>query len=545
MEVMKRVLCSLILVLLLFFASGAGAYEILLYANLTQLPLEDGVVLRIDLGGHELMEEEWGNILESSENIVLLPSLSDIEKRISFLEENKEKVLGIVVSDSFSEEQPVFSPFLSFTHNYHQVLIFNFLHDDPDVPWDEYLKETEEADSIIVVGTGGNLPLLREKFSAEGEKVQFVERDSSPDFQEKLSVEEKPLLFFFYSSRCPSCRHLKDEVVPPVLDKYKDKIKVIYLDYLFSENYKKLVEWEEHWQVENKTSVEAFSDAGFVAEEDEKEFASRLEELIQKTIESEKKEVSPPPPGEDLIFRRFEGFTPWVIIGAGFLDGLNPCAFATIVFMVNLLLLLGHSRRRILEIGLTYSITVFVTYLLLGLGLFQFWHVLSAYQTASRILYLIMALLLLVFAALSIKDAIQYKKKGKETDMTLGLPESWRRRINQYLKNSFTEKNLVVAAILSGFVISLLEAGCTGQVYLPTIMYIARETPYRWQALGYLLLYNAFFILPLLVVFFAIFWGSQSKALVDFARKNIVFSKIALAILFVCLSLLLLKGALF
>ncbi len=542
---MKRVLCSLILVLLLFFASGAGAYEILLYANLTQLPLEDGVVLRIDLGGHELMEEEWGNILESSENIVLLPSLSDIEKRISFLEENKEKVLGIVVSDSFSEEQPVFSPFLSFTHNYHQVLIFNFLHDDPDVPWDEYLKETEEADSIIVVGTGENLPLLREKFSAEGEKVQFVERDSSPDFQEKLSVEEKPLLFFFYSSRCPSCRHLKDEVVPPVLDKYKDKIKVIYLDYLFSENYKKLVEWEEHWQVENKTSVEAFSDAGFVAEEDEKEFASRLEELIQKTIESEKKEVSPPPPGEDLIFRRFEGFTPWVIIGAGFLDGLNPCAFATIVFMVNLLLLLGHSRRRILEIGLTYSITVFVTYLLLGLGLFQFWHVLSAYQTASRILYLIMALLLLVFAALSIKDAIQYKKKGKETDMTLGLPESWRRRINQYLKNSFTEKNLVVAAILSGFVISLLEAGCTGQVYLPTIMYIARETPYRWQALGYLLLYNAFFILPLLVVFFAIFWGSQSKALVDFARKNIVFSKIALAILFVCLSLLLLKGALF
>lgn len=542
---MKRVLCSLILVLLLFFASGAGAYEILLYANLTQLPLEDGVVLRIDLGGHELMEEEWGNILESSENIVLLPSLSDIEKRISFLEENKEKVLGIVVSDLFSEEQPVFSPFLSFTHNYHQVLIFNFLHDDPDVPWDEYLKETEEADSIIVVGTGGNLPLLREKFSAEGEKVQFVERDSSPDFQEKLSVEEKPLLFFFYSSRCPSCRRLKDEVVPPVLDKYKDKIKVIYLDYLFSENYKKLVEWEEHWQVENKTSVEAFSDAGFVAEEDEKEFASRLEELIQKTIESEKKEVSPPPPGEDLIFRRFEGFTPWVIIGAGFLDGLNPCAFATIVFMVNLLLLLGHSRRRILEIGLTYSITVFVTYLLLGLGLFQFWHVLSAYQTASRILYLIMALLLLVFAALSIKDAIQYKKKGKETDMTLGLPESWRRRINQYLKNSFTEKNLVVAAILSGFVISLLEAGCTGQVYLPTIMYIARETPYRWQALGYLLLYNAFFILPLLVVFFAIFWGSQSKALVDFARKNIVFSKIALAILFVCLSLLLLKGALF
>ena len=58
-------------------------------------------------------------------------------------------------------------------------------------------------------------------------------------------------------------------------------------------------------------------------------------------------------------------------MGAGLLDGLNPCAFATIVFMVNLLLLLGHSRRRILEVGLTYSAAVFVTYLLIGLGLFN------------------------------------------------------------------------------------------------------------------------------------------------------------------------------
>ena len=100
-------------------------------------------------------------------------------------------------------------------------------------------------------------------------------------------------------------------------------------------------------------------------------------------------------------------------MGAGLLDGLNPCAFATIVFMVNLLLLLGHSRRRILEVGLTYSAAVFVTYLLIGLGLFQFWQALSVYQTASRVLYLIMALLLLVFAALSIKDAIQYKGRKK------------------------------------------------------------------------------------------------------------------------------------
>lgn len=106
-----------------------------------------------------------------------------------------------------------------------------------------------------------------------------------------------------------------------------------------------------------------FSDAGFVTGEDEKEFASQLEELIQKTIESGKKKTSSSPPGENLISIGFMIYPPGNNRGK-VLDGLNPCAFATIVFMVNLLILLGHSRRRILEIGLTYSIAVFVTYLL-------------------------------------------------------------------------------------------------------------------------------------------------------------------------------------
>jgi hypothetical protein len=45
-------------------------------------------------------------------------------------------------------------------------------------------------------------------------------------------------------------------------------------------------------------------------------------------------------------------------------------------------------------------------------------------------------------------------------------------------------------------------------------------------------------------VFLSVFFGSQSKALVEFGRKNILFSKIALACLFVVLSILLLESAL-
>ena len=111
---------------------------------------------------------------------------------------------------------------------------------------------------------------------------------------------------------------------------------------------------EEQWQVENTTSVELFSEAGYVAAEENENVNSKIEELIQKTIslsETDKKKVTSNTSAiEDIIFQRFKGFTPWVVAGAGVLDGLHPCAFATIIFMVNLLMVLGHDRRKILEI---------------------------------------------------------------------------------------------------------------------------------------------------------------------------------------------------
>jgi hypothetical protein len=199
----------------------------------------------------------------------------------------------------------------------------------------------------------------------------------------------------------------------------------------------------------------------------------------------------------------------------------------------------------VVEIGVTYTLAVFVTYLLLGLGIFQVWQTLAVYRIVSRIVYGAMAGVLLVFAVLSVRDAITYKKERKETGMTLGLPKGLRVKINQYLKESFSKRRLFAAAIVSGFAVSILEAGCTGQVYLPTIMYIAREMAnYRLKAIGYLVFYNAFFIIPLVAVFLSVFFGSQSKALVEFGRKNILFSKIALACLFVVLSILLLESAL-
>ncbi|MEN3203380.1 MAG: thioredoxin domain-containing protein [Atribacterota bacterium] len=543
---MKKTFLTVLFIIL--FPSFALAYDVFLWGKGKEAIsfAEKEFALFVDLGEHKLSPDAWEQSLPPPEKTVILPAQEDLEKRAKNLKNFASKKYSIVVSDTRGD----YLPFFSFTLNYHTVVLFNFTAESPSPPFDQYLKELKEInpDLIVIVGTEKNRSLFEERFSPFATRIRFIARDKLLDnFAETITIEEKPVFLFFYSSRCPICRELKEKVTPPVFEKYADKIKVVYLDYTFSKNYEKLVFLEEYWKVEEKTSVEIFSDVGYVATEDPERINVLLEQLIEKTLKTPKPTQAPwlSERVEELIFSRFRGFTPWVVAGAGFLDGLNPCAFATIVFMVNLLFVLGHSRQRIVEIGTTYTAAVFVTYLLIGLGIFQIWQTLEAYRIISRIIYGAMALLLLVFAFFSVRDAITYKKERKETGMTLGLPKGLRIKINQYLKESFSKRKLFAAAVVSGFAVSLLEAGCTGQVYLPTIMYIAKEVAeQRLKALGYLLLYNAFFIMPLIAVFLSVFFGSQSRALVEFGRKNIFISKIALSCLFVILSILLLESAL-
>ena len=54
--------------------------------------------------------------------------------------------------------------------------------------------------------------------------------------------------------------------------------------------------------------------------------------------------------GEQKIVERFKKFSLWGVLIAGLIDGLNPCAFATIVFLVSYLSFLGKQSKEILTI---------------------------------------------------------------------------------------------------------------------------------------------------------------------------------------------------
>ena len=72
-----------------------------------------------------------------------------------------------------------------------------------------------------------------------------------------------------------------------------------------------------------------------------------------------------------------------VVLSAALIDGVNPCAFATIIFFLSYLHIARRSRREILQVGAAFIIGVFVTYFAMGAGLIQLMERLAFLESAS------------------------------------------------------------------------------------------------------------------------------------------------------------------
>jgi cytochrome c biogenesis protein CcdA len=239
---------------------------------------------------------------------------------------------------------------------------------------------------------------------------------------------------------------------------------------------------------------------------------------------------------EQGILQRFRSFGALTVAAAGLIDGLNPCAFATIIFFVSYLTLSGKKGKQIIITGASFTLGVFIAYLLVGLGFYKVLDLISGFTSIiSKIVYILTAVLCLVLAVLSIRDFIKVRK-GDLSDMALKLPEPLRMRINQTVREGRKASSHIVSAFVTGLLISLLELACTGQIYLPVIISMSSVPAMRGQALLYLLLYNLMFIMPLIVVFVLAYYGTTSKQFTEFLRKHAGAVKIGMAIVFLSLA---------
>ncbi len=184
-----------------------------------------------------------------------------------------------------------------------------------------------------------------------------------------------------------------------------------------------------------------------------------------------------------------------VVVGAGLVDGFNPCAFAVLLVFISSALALmerralgGESvsaRGAILGMGSVYVAGVFLTYLSLGLGLLGA----ASFFPQTHVVSRIAAVLAMFIGLFLLKEALL-----PELGSVLAIPDSLHGAIRHWAR-----RTSVPALFGAGVLVGLCTVPCSGAVYLAVLALLSSHTT-RVEGFGYLVLYNLAFVLPLVVI---------------------------------------------
>ena len=102
------------------------------------------------------------------------------------------------------------------------------------------------------------------------------------------------------------------------------------------------------------------------------------------------------------------------VVTAAAVDAINPCAFAVLIILITAVLGAG-SRHRALYAGLAFSLPIFISYYLMGLGVY------SAVEAAgaTQALYVVVGVLAILIGLFNLKDYLWY---GRWFVMEVPLP---------------------------------------------------------------------------------------------------------------------------
>ena len=167
------------------------------------------------------------------------------------------------------------------------------------------------------------------------------------------------------------------------------------------------------------------------------------------------------------------------------IDSINPCSFSILLLTIAFLLSIGRLRNNILKIGTVYILGIFLAYLLIGLGLIHALHIFNVPHFMGRLGAILLIVLGLINLINQVFPAFPIKLK---------IPQSAHNAMAKLM-----DKGSLPAAFTLGILVGLCEFPCTGGPYLMVVGLLHDQVTYL-RGVGYLLLYNVIFILPLAVI---------------------------------------------
>ncbi|MEK7569558.1 MAG: cytochrome c biogenesis protein CcdA [Patescibacteria group bacterium] len=170
---------------------------------------------------------------------------------------------------------------------------------------------------------------------------------------------------------------------------------------------------------------------------------------------------------------------------AALIDSVNPCAFSVLLLTIAFLFSIGKIRSGILKIGGAYIAGIFAAYILIGLGLFHALHLFNTPHFMAKI----GAGLLIALGSINLINEF-----FPAFPIKLRIPQAAHSKIAELMN-----KASLPTAFLLGGLVGLCEFPCTGGPYLMVVGLLYDQATYL-SGVGYLILYNLIFILPLAII---------------------------------------------
>jgi len=215
-----------------------------------------------------------------------------------------------------------------------------------------------------------------------------------------------------------------------------------------------------------------------------------------------------------------------VIIGS-LVDAINPCEFAVLIILMTTILATGNAKKA-LKSGLAFSASIFISYFLMGLGLYKA----LSLGGISNYFFKILGWGAIILGFFNLKDYFWYGK-----GFLMEVPLSWRPKLKSLI-NSVTNPK---GAFVIGFLVSLFLLPCTSGPYIIILGMLAKKV-LNIKAILYLLLYNLIFVSPMVLISWAVYKGFNPAKAEEIRQKRLRTLHLITGLVMLIMGIVILKG---
>ncbi|OIO65804.1 hypothetical protein AUJ68_01965 [Candidatus Woesearchaeota archaeon CG1_02_57_44] len=338
-----------------------------------------------------------------------------------------------------------------------------------------------------------------------------------------------PCAYFFYGQGCPHCANVEPKLHDLVstgqadihwMEVYQNRTNALLLNTLL-----------ETYQVPASARGVPIVFVGDSYLSGDRAILSGIESALASTAGCPAFAADPPmqAPQNAQTTLTLSRMSLATVIGAAIVDSINPCAIAVLLILLGALLAAGD-RRKATQAGIAFTLSIYIAYFLFGLSL------LSAIRISGLALWFhqTIGILAIIIGLANIKDYVWYGGGG----FVIEIPRRWR----PLLKKMLGSVTSPLGAFAMGFLVCLFELPCTGGPYIFILGLLAQDAT-RAAAIPILLLYNVFFVLPLVLITALIHLGyTNVEQASEWKERNIRILHLVGGLIMLALGIIVLTG---